>query len=207
MLTQRRILFTGIVEELGTIVSMEDLGDSIKITIRGALVTSDAQLGDSICVSGVCLTVTEIADDSFSADVMAQTLKMSALAQLTPGSRVNLERALTPTARLGGHIVQGHVDATARILSRTPSEHWDVVRIELPVSIAKYVVSRGSIALDGVSLTVSEIDLNQKWFEVSLIPTTIAATTFDSKGAGDILNVESDILARHIERLMQVRND
>ena len=138
---------------------------------------------------------------------MAQTLRMSALAQLKPGVHVNLERAVTPSTRLGGHIVQGHVDATAQIISRTPSEHWDVVRIELPVSIAQYVVARGSIALDGVSLTVSEIDLNQKWFEVSLIPTTIAATTFDSKGVGDILNVESDILAHHIERLMQVKND
>ena len=200
-------MFTGIVEELGTVVSMEDLGDSIKLTIRGPRVTSDAQQGDSICVSGVCLTITEMVDGCFSADVMAQTLRMSALAQLKQGVRVNLERAVTASTRLGGHIVQGHVDATARIISRTPSEHWDVVRIELPVSIAKYVVARGSIALDGVSLTVSEIDLNQKWFEVSLIPTTIAATTFDLKGVGDILNVESDILARHIERLMQVKND
>lgn len=200
-------MFTGIVEELGTVTSVADLGDSIRLAIHAPLVTSDAQLGDSICVSGVCLTVTSLDEGSFSADVMAQTLKMSALSELVEGSRVNLERAVTPTTRLGGHVVQGHVDATTTIISRSPSEHWDVVRLELPLSIAKYVAARGSIALDGVSLTVSEIDLNQKWFEVSLIPTTIAATTFGSKGVGQTVNVESDILARHIERLMQVKND
>lgn len=200
-------MFTGIVEELGTVTSVADLGDSIRLAIHAPLVTSDAQLGDSICVSGVCLTVTSLDEGSFSADVMAQTLKMSALSELVAGSRVNLERAVTPTTRLGGHVVQGHVDATTTIISRSPSEHWDVVRLELPLSIAKYVAARGSIALDGVSLTVSEIDLNQKWFEVSLIPTTIAATTFGSKGVGQTVNVESDILARHIERLMQVKND
>lgn len=196
-------MFTGIVEEMGRVVALEDLGDSVRIRVDGPLVTSDAQLGDSICVSGVCLTVTELTGNVFAADVMAQTLKMSALGDLEPGSRVNLERATTPTTRLGGHIVQGHVDATAKILSRTPSEHWEVVRFELPQAIARYVAARGSIAIDGTSLTVSELDPNHSWFEVSLIPTTIASTTLGSKRAGETVNLESDILARHVERLMQ----
>ena len=197
-------MFTGIVEELGHVVAMEQLGDSVRLWVSGPLVTSDAATGDSISVSGVCLTVTALEADTFSADVMAQTLKMSALGALAIGSQVNLERAVTASTRLGGHIVQGHVDATAAIISRTASENWEVVRFELPESIARYVAARGSIALDGVSLTVSELDPNQEWFEVSLIPTTLAATTLGSKEVGEIVNVESDVLARHVERLLQV---
>jgi len=196
-------VFTGIIEEMGRVVALEDLGDSVRISIDGPIVTSDASLGDSICVSGVCLTVMDLASSVFSADVMAQTLKMSALGDLQIGSFVNLERALTPTTRLGGHMVQGHVDATTHIVSRSPSEHWEVVRFELPQTIARYVAARGSIAIDGISLTVSELDPHHSWFEVSLIPTTIASTTLGSKRAGETVNLESDILARHVERLMQ----
>jgi riboflavin synthase len=197
------MVFTGIIEEMGRVVALADLGDSVRISIDGPIVTSDASLGDSICVSGVCLTVMELDGSVFSADVMAQTLKMSALGDVAIGSFVNLERALTPTTRLGGHMVQGHVDATTRIVSRTPSEHWEVVRFELPQSIARYVAARGSIAIDGISLTVSELDPHHSWFEVSLIPTTIGSTTLGSKRAGETVNLESDILARHVERLMQ----
>ncbi len=200
-------MFTGIVEELGSVKAIETLHDSVRLTIRGPLVISDAALGDSICVSGVCLTVTALDEDSFSADVMLQTLTMSALGDLIPDSRVNLERALQAGARLGGHIVQGHVDGVGVIVSRTHSEHWDVVRIALPESIARYVAARGSITVDGVSLTVSNIAEDGTWFEISLIPTTIDLTTLGFKKTGDKVNLESDILARHIERLLQVTND
>lgn len=198
-------MFTGIIEELGRVAAFEQLSDSVRLVIDGPLVSADAQLGDSICVSGVCLTVTSVEGTTFSADVMAQTLKMSALGALEVGSVVNLERAVTATTRLGGHIVQGHVDATTHIVSRVASDHWEVVRFDLPDSIARYVAARGSIAVDGVSLTISELDANQKWFEVSLIPTTLGATTLGSKVVGDIVNLESDIVARHVERLMQVQ--
>ena len=200
-------MFTGIVEELGSVKAIESLHDSVRLTIRGPLVISDAVLGDSICVSGVCLTVTALDEDSFSADVMAQTLTMSALGDLNLDSKVNLERALQAGARLGGHIVQGHVDGVGVISSRTHSEHWDVVRIALPESIARYVAARGSITVDGVSLTVSNVAADGTWFEISLIPTTLEVTTLGLKNTGDKVNLESDILARHIERLLQVSND
>jgi riboflavin synthase len=200
-------VFTGIVEELGSVKAIESLHDSVRLTIRGPLVISDAVLGDSICVSGVCLTVTALDEDSFSADVMAQTLTMSALGDLNLDSKVNLERALQAGARLGGHIVQGHVDGVGVISSRTHSENWDVVRIALPDSISRYVAARGSITVDGVSLTVSNVAADGTWFEISLIPTTLEVTTLGFKNAGDKVNLESDILARHIERLLQVSND
>jgi riboflavin synthase len=200
-------VFTGIVEELGSVKAIESLHDSVRLTIRGPLVISDAVLGDSICVSGVCLTVTALDEDSFSADVMAQTLTMSALGDLNLDSKVNLERALQAGARLGGHIVQGHVDGVGVISSRTHSENWDVVRIALPESISRYVAARGSITVDGVSLTVSNVAADGTWFEISLIPTTLEVTTLGFKNAGDKVNLESDILARHIERLLQVSND
>ncbi len=200
-------MFTGIVEELGSVKAIESLHDSVRLTIRGPLVISDAVLGDSICVSGVCLTVTALDEDSFSADVMAQTLTMSALGDLNLDSKVNLERALQAGARLGGHIVQGHVDGVGVISSRTHSENWDVVRIALPESISRYVAARGSITVDGVSLTVSNVAADGTWFEISLIPTTLEVTTLGFKNAGDKVNLESDILARHIERLLQVSND
>jgi len=200
-------VFTGIVEELGTVKSIEPLHEAVRLTIQGSLVISDASLGDSICVSGVCLTVTHVGQDSFSADVMAQTLTMSALGDFEIGTRVNLERALPAGARLGGHIVQGHVDAVGTIVSRTHSEFWDVVRIQLPDSISRYVAARGSITVDGISLTVSNLDPAGEWFEISLIPTTLEVTTMGIKKVGDKVNLESDILARHIERLLQVKND
>lgn len=200
-------MFTGIVEELGTVTSIESLHEAVRLTIQGPVVTSDAALGDSICVSGVCLTVTHLDGDSFSADVMAQTLTMSALGDFTAGTRVNLERAMAAGARLGGHIVQGHVDGVGTILSRVHSEFWDVVRIQLPESISRYVAARGSITVDGISLTVSNLDSSGEWFEVSLIPTTLEVTTMGSKTIGNKVNLESDILARHIERLLQVKND
>ena len=200
-------MFTGIVEELGSVKAIETLHDSVRLTIRGPLVITDAVLGDSICVSGVCLTVTALDDDSFSADVMAQTLTMSALGELVVDSAVNLERALQAGARLGGHIVQGHVDGVGTISSRTHSEHWDVVRIALPASISRYVAARGSITVDGVSLTVSNVADDGTWFEISLIPTTLEVTTLGLKNSGDKVNLESDILARHIERLLQVNHD
>lgn len=200
-------MFTGIVEELGTVKSIDKLHEAVRLTIHGPLVTSDAGLGDSICVSGVCLTVTHLDNDCFSADVMAQTLTMSALGDFVVGTQVNLERALSAGARLGGHIVQGHVDAVGTIISRVHSEFWDVVRIQLPSSIARYVAARGSITVDGISLTVSNVDGACEWFEVSLIPTTLEHTTMGTKKIGDKVNLESDILARHIERLLQVKND
>ena len=165
-------MFTGIVEELGEVVGKEDLGDSARLVIRGPVVTADAGHGDSIAVNGVCLTVVEVLPDgAFSADVMGETLNRSSLRGVGVGSHVNLERAAAVNSRLGGHIVQGHVDGTGHVIARTPSEHWEVVRIALPTALSRYVVEKGSITVDGVSLTVS--GLGHDWFEVSLIPTTL----------------------------------
>src|SRR5690349_18409420 len=162
-------MFTGIVEELGEVVALEPRGDSARLTVRGAVVTADAGHGDSIAVNGVCLTVAGAEGDSFTADVMKETLDRSSLGALRPGSRVNLERAVRADQRLGGHIVQGHVDGTGEVLSREPGEHWEVVRISLPAGLARYVVEKGSIAVDGVSLTVAAVSDDS--FAVSLIPT------------------------------------
>ena len=197
-------MFTGIVEEVGRVVSLDQVDDGMRLVIAGPLVTSDAQLGDSISVSGVCLTVTSVESGRFSADVMAQTIKLSALSQLTAGSPVNLERAATMSSRLGGHIVQGHVDGVGEVISRLPGEQWEVVRISLPKELAHLVAARGSIAVDGISLTVS--DVGDDWFEVSLIPTTLAQTTLGTTPVGGKVNLETDVLARQIERMMQVRN-
>ncbi len=176
-------MFTGIVEELGEVVGKDDLGDSARFTVRGPVVTTDARHGDSIAVNGVCLTVVEVLPDGrFTADVMAETLNRSSLAVLSEGSPVNLERAAAVNSRLGGHIVQGHVDGTGTVLSRTPSPHWDVVRIALPPELSRYVVEKGSITVDGVSLTVSAI--GGDWFEVSLIPTTLSLTTLGRADGG-----------------------
>ncbi|MBX7432965.1 riboflavin synthase [Mycobacterium sp. Y57] len=194
-------MFTGIVEELGEIVGREDLGDSARLVIRGPIVTSDAGHGDSIAVNGVCLTVVEVlADGSFSADVMAETLDRSSLRGAGVGARVNLERAAAISSRLGGHIVQGHVDGTGHVISRTPSQHWTVVRIALPVALARYVVQKGSITVDGVSLTVS--GLGPDWFEVSLIPTTLELTTLGGAEVGAPVNLEVDVIAKYVERLL-----
>ncbi len=194
-------VFTGIVEELGEVVSREDLGDSARLVIRGPVVTSDAGHGDSIAVNGVCLTVVDVlADGSFSADVMAETLQRSSLREAVSGARVNLERAAAISSRLGGHIVQGHVDGTGAIVSRTPSEHWTVVRVSLPAALSRYVVEKGSITVDGVSLTVS--GLGPDWFEVSLIPTTLDLTTLGRAEVGAPVNLEVDVIAKYVERLL-----
>lgn len=194
-------VFTGIVEELGEIVGKDDLGDSARFVIRGPVVTADARHGDSIAVNGVCLTVVEIMPDGqFSADVMAETLKRSSLAAVDVGSAVNLERAAAVDSRLGGHIVQGHVDGTGHVVSRTLSEHWEVVRIALPPELSRYVVEKGSITVDGISLTVSA--LGDDWFEVSLIPTTLALTTLGRAPVGAPVNLEVDVIAKYVERLL-----
>jgi len=194
-------VFTGIVEELGEVVGVEELTDASRLTVRGPLVTSDAGHGDSIAVNGVCLTVVANEDGAFTADVMAETLRRSSLGALVPGSPVNLERAVRVSDRLGGHVVQGHVDGTGALLSVTPDEHWTVVRVSLPDGLGRYVVAKGSITVDGVSLTVSAIA--DAWFEISLIPTTLGLTTLGSKGPGDPVNLEVDIIAKHLEKLLQ----
>lgn len=194
-------MFTGIVEEVGEVVGKEDLTDAARLVIRGPVVTADAGHGDSIAVNGVCLTVVEIQlGGVFTADVMGETLDRSSLGDVGVGSRVNLERAAAVNSRLGGHIVQGHVDGTGRVIARTPSEHWEVVRIALPTTIARYVVEKGSITVDGVSLTVS--GLGSDWFEVSLIPTTRELTTLGTAPIGTQVNLEVDVIAKYVERLM-----
>ncbi len=203
-------VFTGIVEELGEVVGKEDLADAARFVIRGPVVTSDAGHGDSIAVSGVCLTVVEVLPDGrFSADVMAETLNRSSLQRLEVGSRVNLERAAALTSRLGGHIVQGHVDGTGAVLSRRPSEHWEIARIALPDELARYVVEKGSITVDGVSLTVSGLGADETghWFEVSLIPTTLELTTLGAAAVGTSVNLEVDVIAKYVERLLSHRSD
>lgn len=201
-------MFTGIVEELGEVVDKQDLSDAARFVIRGPAVTVDAGHGDSIAVNGVCLTVVEVLPDGqFSADVMFETLDRSSLGGLSVGSRVNLERAAAVNSRLGGHIVQGHVDGTGRVLSRTPSEHWEVVRVSLPTQLDRYVVEKGSITVDGISLTVSGLgdDAAGSWFEVSLIPTTLALTTLGSAPVGTPVNLEVDVIAKYVERLLGER--
>jgi riboflavin synthase len=199
-------VFTGIVEELGEVVGKEDLGDSARLVIRGPVVTADARHGDSIAVNGVCLTVVDVlADAAFSADVIGETLNRSSLRGIGVGSQVNLERAAAVNSRLGGHIVQGHVDGTGHVIARTPSEHWVVVRIALPMKLSRYVVEKGSITVDGVSLTVS--GLGHDWFEVSLIPTTLDLTTLGRAEVGTHVNLEVDIIAKYVERLMNQSED
>ena len=193
-------MFTGIVEELGTVVAVESLSDAARLTVRGPVVTADAHHGDSIAVNGVCLTVVTLADQTFTADVMNETLSRSSLGSLRPGSPVNLERPVTLSARLGGHLVQGHVDGVAQIVAREPGEHWEVVRIELPDPLARYVVEKGSITVDGVSLTVAALDFAT--FDVSLIPTTLDLTTLGRKRPGDVVNLEVDVVAKSVERLL-----
>jgi riboflavin synthase len=193
-------MFTGIVEELGEVVAMTELGDSVRIKIRGPLVLEDSHRGDSVAVNGVCLTVVDIGDDTFTADVMRETLDRSALGALAPGSPVNLERPMRLDGRLGGHLVQGHVDGTGRIEQRTASQHWEVVRISLPADLERYVVHKGSITVDGVSLTVASVAPGE--LTVSLIPTTLAMTTLGRKGVGDQVNLEVDVVAKYVERLL-----
>ncbi|HEY9313548.1 riboflavin synthase [Williamsia sp.] len=196
-------MFTGIVEERGSIVAREDLTDAARFTVRGPLVTSDAGHGDSIAVNGVCLTVVDLSGDgAFTVDVMGETLRRSSLADLGPGSPVNLERAMPASGRFGGHIVQGHVDGIGTVQSVTPGENWTVVRIGTAGSIARYIVEKGSITVDGVSLTVSTI--GPDWFEISLIPTTLALTTLGDAVAGVVVNLEVDVIAKYVERLSAI---
>ncbi|MFD3734357.1 riboflavin synthase [Streptomyces sp. NPDC058632] len=196
-------MFTGIVEELGEITAVEALDDACRFRLRGPVVTEDAKHGDSIAVNGVCLTVVDHEGDVFTADVMAETLNRSSLGALAVGSRVNLERPMALGARLGGHIVQGHVDGTGRILGREPSENWEVVRISLPAELSRYVVEKGSITVDGISLTV--VAAGQDFFTVSLIPTTLALTTLGFKQSGDPVNLEVDVIAKYVERMIKDR--
>jgi riboflavin synthase len=202
-------VFTGIVEEVGTVVVREEQSDSAVLRIRAAKVLDDVALGDSIAVNGVCLTVTAVDGDVWSTDVMAETFTRSSHGGAVAGQPVNLERAVTPHTRLGGHLVQGHVDGVGRILGRTPGEHREVVRIALPPELARYVVEKGSVAVDGVSLTVSavsKVDIPQPWFEVSLIPTTLRETTLGARAPGDPVNLEVDVIAKYVERLLGGRS-
>ncbi|MGV9212699.1 riboflavin synthase [Micromonospora sp. RB23] len=197
-------MFTGIVEELGEIVRVTaTAGDSALIAVRGPLVTSDARHGDSIAVNGVCLTVVDATDGVFTADVMGETLRRSALGALRPGDPVNLERAAALGSRLGGHLVQGHVDGVGELLSREPAEQWETVRFRLPADLSRYVVEKGSITIDGVSLTVAAVDVDE--FAVGLIPTTLKLTTLGAKSVGDPVNLEVDVVAKYVERLLGSR--
>jgi riboflavin synthase len=195
-------MFTGIVEELATIEQVEDQGDAVRLTVRAESVLDDVRLGDSIAVNGCCLTVAGRTATTWTADVMQETLDQTSLRGTKPGDRVNLERAVTPTTRLGGHIVQGHVDGVGQVVSRTPSDHWELVEISMPVTLAKYVVDKGSITVDGVSLTV--VEAAEDRFTVSLIPETLARTTLGHRRAGDRVNLETDVIARHVEKLVAV---
>ena len=223
-------MFTGIVEDLGEVEAIDHQGDFARIYVRSSVVTSDARIGDSICVSGVCLTVTGLIGGSpptgFTADVMGETLRYSSLKSLSPGIPVNLERSVRLEDRLGGHLVQGHTDGTGTILSRVSHQDWDVVRISLPADLARYVVHKGSITVDGISLTVSALSDPaasptaasptstisppdgqqphgpQSWFEVSLIPETLKRTTMGAKQPGDEVNLEVDVIAKYVEKLM-----
>jgi riboflavin synthase len=221
------IVFTGIVEEVGTLLAREEQQDSARLHIRARTALEGVALGDSIAVNGVCLTVTGVAGagpvgegpaEVWTADVMAETLRRSSLGALGAGDPVNLERAVTPHTRLGGHLVQGHVDGVGTVLTRTPGEHWEVVRVALPPELARYVVEKGSVTVDGVSLTVSAVsDVGaggagagtadpEPWFEVSLIPTTLRETTLGAVPPGNPVNLEVDVIAKYVERLLGARS-
>ena len=223
-------MFTGIVEDLGEVEALEHLGDFARIHVRSTVVTQDARVGDSICVNGVCLTVTGLiaapsppagsappgtppAPLGFTADVMGETLRHSSLKSVAPGTKVNLERSVRLEDRLGGHLVQGHTDGTATIISRDAQEHWEVVRVSLPAALARYIVHKGSVAVDGISLTVSALSpggtpspnspetttADTGWFEVSLIPETLKRTTLGTKQPGAEVNLEVDVIAKYVE--------
>lgn len=194
-------MFTGLVEEIGVVEELQQLGDAVRIAVRAPKVTEDATPGDSIAVDGVCLTVVDSANGTFTADVMRETLDRSRLGTYQTGSEVNLERALAAGQRMGGHIVQGHVDGVAEVVSRTPSEHWEVVRFTLPQQLDRYVVEKGSIAVNGTSLTVSAV--GEGYFEVSLIPTTLRETTAGALAPGDPVNLEVDIVAKYVEKMVR----
>jgi riboflavin synthase len=195
-------MFTGIVEEIGEVVAVRESADVVVFTVRGRTVTSDARHGDSIAVNGVCLTVVDpdgSTDGTFTVELMPETLKRSSLSAVAPGARVNLERAVPVSGRLGGHIVQGHVDGVATLLSRTPGERTDELRFSLAPDLARYVVEKGSITVDGVSLTVAGV--SDDAFTVALIPTTLSHTTLGIRQPGDTVNLEVDVVAKYVERL------
>ena len=194
-------MFTGLVEEIGVVEELKLLDDAVRIAVRAPKVTEDAAPGDSIAVDGVCLTVVDNANGTFTADVMRETMDRSRLSTYEAGSEVNLERALAAGQRMGGHIVQGHVDGVAEVVSRTPSEHWEVVRFTLPRQLYRYVVEKGSIAVNGTSLTVSAV--GKGYFEVSLIPTTLRETTAGALAPGDPVNLEVDIVAKYVEKMVR----
>jgi riboflavin synthase len=196
-------MFTGIVEELGRVSAIENLPDAIRLTIEGPLVASDLHRGDSIAVSGTCLTAVEFDEKGFTADVMQETLNLTSLDGIKVGDPVNLERAMTAATRFGGHVVQGHVDGVGQIISREPSENWEWVRVSVPVDLMKYVVLKGSITIDGVSLTINEV--GDDFVGLSLIPETLRLTTLGSKQVGSKVNLEADVMAKHIERLLEAR--
>ncbi|WP_314646214.1 riboflavin synthase [uncultured Microbacterium sp.] len=201
-------MFTGIIEEIGEITAIAPAGDGWRLTVRAPKAAADAAHGESIAVSGVCLTVVGSTPDTFDADVMKQTLDVAALGTATVGTRVNIEKAMPVGARLGGHIVQGHVDGVGEVREVRPGAQWSVLRISLPSDLAPLVVDKGSISVDGTSLTVSAVSDPADaapWFEVSLIPETLAATTLGARAVGDRVNLETDILARHVERLLAFR--
>ncbi len=199
-------MFTGIIEEVGAVTKMELLpGNAARVVVRGPKVVSDAQPGSSIAVNGVCLTVTEFDDETFHADVMAETLAHTTFETFTDGTKVNLERAVRADSRLGGHVVSGHVDCVATLVGRTASEYWEVFRFELDPAHARFLALKGSVTVDGISLTVSGVGENesQGWFEVSLIPTTLTETTLGAADIGTRVNIETDILAKYVDRLME----
>jgi len=196
-------MFTGIIEELGRVKAIEQQPDAVRLTLEGPTVVSDVKRGDSISVSGTCLTAIEFDENSFTADVMKETLDRTSLSELKVGDPVNLERAMTAATRYGGHVVQGHVDGVGNIISRQPSDNWEWLRVSIPVELMKYVVLKGSITIDGVSLTVNEV--GDDYIGLSLIPETLALTTLGSKPIGAKVNVEADVMAKHIERLLEAR--
>jgi riboflavin synthase len=198
-------MFTGIVEELGTVAGVEEREDAVRLSIHAQHVLGDARLGDSIAVNGCCLTVAARDGDTWTADVMQETLDRTSLRGVEPGDRVNLERAVTPQTRLGGHIVQGHVDGVGEVLARTPSDNWEILEVSLPDGLSRYVVEKGSITVDGVSLTVVGAAADR--FTVSLIPETLARTTLGGRQPGDRVNLEVDVIAKHVERLLEHRKD
>lgn len=196
-------MFTGIIEELGNVVAIEPQADAIRLTIQGPTVASDLHRGDSIAVSGTCLTAVEFDENGFTADVMQETLNLTSLDGIKVGDPVNLERAMTAATRFGGHVVQGHVDGVGKVISREPSENWEWVRVQIPAELMKYVVLKGSITIDGISLTVNEV--GDDFVGLSLIPETLRLTTLGYKKPGDKVNIEADVMAKHIERLLEAR--
>jgi riboflavin synthase len=196
-------MFTGIVEELGSVDALERQSDAVRLTVRATIVLEDAAPGDSIAVNGCCLTVAERTADTWTADVMAETLAKTGLGSLSVGDRVNLERAVTAGTRLGGHLVQGHVDAVGHVVGRQPSEHWDVVTVAMPRELAPYLVDKGSVTVDGVSLTV--VEAREDGFTVSLIPETLRRTTLGFRAPGDAVNLEVDVIGKYVARQLQLR--